>query len=473
MFIAQGIQILVGFYMANQLIGLKQQADGNTNTSIELLQKISLKLEKLSNIEENLGDLKKLQDIEMNLKNFDKLSKSLSAIESSMTDMKDDKSNLNNFNDLKDAFQELANNMKKKASSQSLVPISTKNKQEGKPQFSRPKKECPDDCSGNGKCETKYGSAKCDCEPGFDGEACEKKIKSCPTRVDLKLSVEEQKNSKEKLVCSGNGECNEDDHTCKCSEFWTGHACHIQLTKTVTFKYDKKATVSMSQYNGWWNGMNSIWEQGTFDFFHKHLKPTTTYIGFGEWIGPTILFASNYAKFCYGLEPDPLAYRELERNVILNDELNEKIYIENFCISDKEEVLEMAGVGQSGSGLNKGETAEYFNQYKGQWKTFKVNCLPLYDYLKKNDAFSNDMFIKIDTEGAESYIFPTLTWMLDMEVKPTLHLSMHQPFTKASKETREKFVEILSAYKTVNGMKGSDFKDQHLCVGCEIMAVDY
>ena len=61
----------------------------------------------------------------------------------------------------------------------------------------------------------------------------------------------------------------------------------------------------------WWPTTQKGWERDTQHGLRAALskRAGTTYIDFGSWIGPTVLFAAPYAAHVYALEPDTGAYR--------------------------------------------------------------------------------------------------------------------------------------------------------------------
>src|ERR1700687_4776653 len=62
----------------------------------------------------------------------------------------------------------------------------------------------------------------------------------------------------------------------------------------------KEFKVSAGRYN-------SFWQQVAMGRQH-------CYIDVGAWIGPTLLYGCQLAKMAYGLEPDPIAFAELEQH---------------------------------------------------------------------------------------------------------------------------------------------------------------
>lgn len=79
---------------------------------------------------------------------------------------------------------------------------------------------------------------------------------------------------------------------------------------------NKEFEVIDTNQNFWSNIGN--WEPETFNIFDIFLDAQHTYLDIGAWIGPTVLYGSSVAKKCIALEPDPIAYNTLKKNIQLN-----------------------------------------------------------------------------------------------------------------------------------------------------------
>jgi FkbM family methyltransferase len=231
-----------------------------------------------------------------------------------------------------------------------------------------------------------------------------------------------------------------------------------------------------TKHYDWWDrslqGTTYLWEPETFDYFHRFIKENTTYVGFGEWIGPTILFAAYLnPKQLFGLEPDPIAFDDLIKNVAVNPQVKHKITVERVCISNTTGTFTFTGNGGSGSVIN-GIGQNGVN-------TFDVECFPLLDYLRMKGALTTDVFIKVDTEGAEVLVIPSCyDWLKVLNPKPTLFISMHNTLSSQSKEVQRKFKEVLQLYKyygeAAPGREGGKpFTKEDLCQWCDIIATDF
>ena len=73
---------------------------------------------------------------------------------------------------------------------------------------------------------------------------------------------------------------------------------------------------SMSAWNFWGDYDAGRWEPGTHQWIEEYVKPGTTYVDVGAWIGPTVLWAAPLAGRVIALEPDPVAGDMLVQNVV-------------------------------------------------------------------------------------------------------------------------------------------------------------
>jgi predicted O-methyltransferase YrrM len=77
-----------------------------------------------------------------------------------------------------------------------------------------------------------------------------------------------------------------------------------------------------------WDRYEAVaWEPETLSILRAHLDGRTTFVDIGSWIGPTTLFAAAHARRVIALEPDPVALRQLRRNISLNPELAARIMV--------------------------------------------------------------------------------------------------------------------------------------------------
>ena len=185
---------------------------------------------------------------------------------------------------------------------------------------------------------------------------------------------------------------------------------------------DKEFQVSPGRYDFFWQGVaKGTWESDTFAIFDRFLDRQHSYIDIGGWIGPTLLYGCQIAQRAFGLEPDPIAFAELERNVELNRPMSDNIRLFNACIAPKTGEVAFGSRGDGGDSTS----SLLFGRKKTKWT---VKALSFDDFVRRNDVGACN-FIKMDIEGGEYQILPTMAGYLRAN-RPTLHLSLHPCYLK-------------------------------------------
>ena len=240
---------------------------------------------------------------------------------------------------------------------------------------------------------------------------------------------------------------------------WTGRQSEL-------IKYgwaDKTTMVYKNDFPGstlwldFWNRVNNgQWEHETLWIIEYFLSPTrhpgAVYVDFGSWIGPTVLYAGQFASKVYSLEPDPLSFSTLNANINLNPLVAAKVSLYHECIAPKAGVLEMAGSGESNTRLT-GTLDEKFLKAGTRWK---VNCRTLPQFIEEEGVdMANLRLIKMDTEGTELWLLPSLRlWLesLGEGKKPAIWLSVHSPFWK-DQETPDHKAKVKLAWEVLSVFK--------------------
>ena len=196
-----------------------------------------------------------------------------------------------------------------------------------------------------------------------------------------------------------------------------------------------------------WDRVNrGEWEPETLWVLEWYLSrnPRSSYVDFGSWIGPTVLFAGRYAAHIYSIEPDPLSFSTLNANINLNAHILAKTHVYHQCIAPKSGLVEMAGSGESNSRMTEVLDTKFL---KGG-STWKVPCRALPQFLAEEGVdMANLELIKMDTEGTELWLLPTLRpWLegLGKGNKPAIWLSVHSPFWKDADKPEHKDKEKLA-----------------------------
>jgi len=178
--------------------------------------------------------------------------------------------------------------------------------------------------------------------------------------------------------------------------------------------------VRRGKNDGFWSNYDrGIWEPGTQAVFRRFIDKQHSYIDIGAWIGPTLLLGCQLAKRAYGVEPDPIAYAELVENIKYNRPLTNNVRLFNICITPVSGKVSFGSRGDGGDSMS----SLLFSSGRTSWT---VDGMSLQEWIERNEI--NDCnFIKIDIEGGEYSVLPTMTAYLRSH-RPTLHLSLHPCF---------------------------------------------
>jgi FkbM family methyltransferase len=205
-------------------------------------------------------------------------------------------------------------------------------------------------------------------------------------------------------------------------------------TSTVTFVDGSSLHVSTtnSYFAKWWRDSFPSWHHEVFAAFSAYLSTGrfTTYLGFGEWIGPTVMFASKFVDKAIALEPDPICRAALAENIAANPEVRERTTVSQVCIAPEAGTLKLRGAGASGSYLDGVVDNSGAREYKEAHPDMVVNvtCVTLPYFMAASGLDPSSTFVKMDTEGAEWAILPALVpWISAMPEgsKPTMIISFH------------------------------------------------
>jgi FkbM family methyltransferase len=185
---------------------------------------------------------------------------------------------------------------------------------------------------------------------------------------------------------------------------------------------NREFEVSAGRYDFFWQGVaTGAWESDTYAIFDRFLDRDHSYIDIGSWIGPTLLYGCQIAKAAHGLEPDPIAFPELERNIELNRPMSGNIRLYRACIAPTTGQVAFGSRGQGGDSTS----SLLFGRKKTSWS---VRAWSFDDFVSQN-GIDDCNFIKMDVEGGEYRIMPAMAGYLRAH-RPTLHLSLHPCYLK-------------------------------------------
>jgi FkbM family methyltransferase len=207
-------------------------------------------------------------------------------------------------------------------------------------------------------------------------------------------------------------------------------------------KNDKTFFVDSSNNANFWAQLQvGVWEPETFKIFDTFLDKNHSYIDLGAWIGPTVLYGCQNAKFCYTVEPDPVAFEYLKNNIELNPSFCSRIRLFNQCITNFSGMTYLTSKSKEGGDST---SSILFEKSSTSWE---VKGITFQQFILEN-SIKDCNFVKMDIEGGEFMVLPTIHEFLEKE-KPTIHLSLHPPLTKNPYENLKKVYEIIKKYDFV------------------------
>lgn len=190
----------------------------------------------------------------------------------------------------------------------------------------------------------------------------------------------------------------------------------IQL-KNYTFQIDP------GQNKHYWSYINSIdWEPHTFAIFDQFIGENSVVLDIGSWSGVLTLYAAKTAKEVHALDPDPVCFSELNRNVELNPAVADKIKTYQTAISAQKETVRLSARETYGA-----SSSSILERKRDAENSLELETISLGDFLEKENIQKVD-FIKMDVEGAEFKILPTIGKAIEKVNYPTLYISFHYSF---------------------------------------------
>jgi len=192
------------------------------------------------------------------------------------------------------------------------------------------------------------------------------------------------------------------------------------MSNTLGFQITKNDTTFMvsSKCRAWFmncidNNASRKWENPVFKMIDKYQNINGDFLDIGCWNGVFSLYASNKFSKVIAIECDPKALVKIHNNILLSDFNN--ISVLPIALSDTDEIRDFGGdrMGNSMSSLFP----------KNVNKIIKIQTTNINS---TNINFNKLSLVKMDIEGAEILVIPTLlnnkTFMLNL---PPLLLSLH------------------------------------------------
>ncbi|WP_299982531.1 FkbM family methyltransferase [uncultured Ruegeria sp.] len=195
------------------------------------------------------------------------------------------------------------------------------------------------------------------------------------------------------------------------------------------------------------------WEPDTFALLDKYLTPDSDYLDIGAWIGPTVLYGASKARHVWCFEPDPTAFRHLAWNLDLNEINNVSAF--GVALSDQFGVARMASV--------RGEPGDSTSSLLHDGAHGSDALTIAWDQFEAVNDLSRVSLVKMDIEGAEFFVLPTLLQWLKKQ-RPALYLSLHSPLLDDEDryQSTKNLIDSLSFYSQILDADGQPLDIQKI-----------
>jgi FkbM family methyltransferase len=180
--------------------------------------------------------------------------------------------------------------------------------------------------------------------------------------------------------------------------------------------------VSESQHPDIWQYViNNEWEQETFNVIDYFVKEHHTVIDIGCWLGTLSFYLAAKGAKVYAIDPDPVTYPCFLESIRLNPALEPLLFPFDMAITPKTKAVTLHARQTYG-----GSSSSIIERALDQQHACNVKGISLSDFITLN-AIQQVDFIKMDIEGGEFELLPSLTDTLKQLKLPTLIIEFHYP----------------------------------------------
>lgn len=192
-------------------------------------------------------------------------------------------------------------------------------------------------------------------------------------------------------------------------------------------------------YQGDWE-VRELFTSDKLRYTKKIIKPNSVVLDIGAHTGNMSVDYSLFADKVISFEPNPATFEVLEKN----SKLNSNIIPYNFGCSDEEGTIEFH---YSDPGFNNGGYASKTDVgigVTGHNVPIEVYCVNIDNFIKQvhSDDYDNISFIKIDCEGHDKDILPTLKNIVDLN-KPIIQTEIYDGLTLSEKQQLIRVIDSL------------------------------
>lgn len=190
-------------------------------------------------------------------------------------------------------------------------------------------------------------------------------------------------------------------------------------------------------FDFWPHAYERGWEEDTHTILEQNLTHDTILLDIGAWVGPFTFFSSPLCHSIIALEPDPVAFGMLEKNVLHNNVQNATLCQE--ALWDGSDIT--LGVKEAGD-MGDSMTSVLYSECA---RTVTVPSTTFENLADKYSLDPSKLFIKMDIEGAEADAL-LMNWDFISTYLPSMWLSLHAPLIDDSTEYLNKIQKITDLY---------------------------
>jgi FkbM family methyltransferase len=181
--------------------------------------------------------------------------------------------------------------------------------------------------------------------------------------------------------------------------------------------------VESSEFDLFWKDMErGNWEPQLLAMLDQLLKPGDTVLDLGSWIGSISLYCAAAGAKVVAVEPDPEAYNFLLKNIGKNPSFQKNISCINVAVTHENESITLHA--RKNYGYSSSSTIA---RARDTLHSKNVRGLTLGTLLGQQQL-SKINFIKMDIEGGEFLLLPSIREELKKLDYPYLYVSFHTSY---------------------------------------------
>ena len=197
--------------------------------------------------------------------------------------------------------------------------------------------------------------------------------------------------------------------------------------------------VAEGKYDEVWKEINAgAWESRTFRILDYFVGNGDIVLDIGAWIGAISLYSGLLASAVFAIEPDPEVFPELEKNIACNPGLRSKIKCRKLAISTANTLLTLYARNQYGA-----SSSSLLPRVRDRLSSARVQGMTMGKFIEK-EGIEKINFIKMDIEGGEFELLPSIEMELAKLSFPSLFVSFHYNYLREHRYHQKIRSRILS-----------------------------